>query len=130
MELISTHIVMTHDVGLNGNLFGGRMLAWLDEDGAAFASASCEAVRVVTVKFAETNFKRPAKVGMQIKVYGQVTRVGNTSVTIHMEARAYDVENCTEKLITDTDVIFVRQDQHGDPVPFSEKVKAKYANKS
>ena len=117
---------MTHDIGLNENLFGGRMLAWLDEDGAAFAGACCEANRLVTVKFAETNFKKPAKKGMQIKVYGEVKSIGNTSVTIHLEARAYNVENGTEKIVCDTYVVFVRVDNHGEPQPMSDKVKEKY----
>ena len=38
MELISTHFVKTQDVGYHGNLFGGVMLAWLDEAAAAYAA--------------------------------------------------------------------------------------------
>ena len=40
MELISTHFVKKNDVGYHGNLFGGIMLAWLDEAAAAFAARS------------------------------------------------------------------------------------------
>ena len=40
MELISTHVCKSSDVGFHGNLFGGVMLSWLDEAGAAFAAAS------------------------------------------------------------------------------------------
>ena len=38
MELISTHFIKTQDIGYHGNLFGGVMLAWLDEAAAAFAA--------------------------------------------------------------------------------------------
>ena len=37
-QLISTHICKTKDVGNHGNLFGGVMLSWLDEAGAALAA--------------------------------------------------------------------------------------------
>ena len=42
MELISTHFVKTQDVGYHGNLFGGVMLAWLDEAAAAFAAQAAD----------------------------------------------------------------------------------------
>ena len=38
MELISTHPVKKSDLGFHGNLFGGKLLAWVDAAGAAFAS--------------------------------------------------------------------------------------------
>jgi len=129
MELISTHLVKTSDIGLNDNLFGGRMLSWLDEDGASFASSYCEATRLVTVKFNETNFKKPAKKGMLIKVYGSVKRVGTSSITIELEARAYNVENGSEKIVCDTGVVYVKVDQSGESTPISDKVREKFNSK-
>ena len=35
MDLITTYFCKASQVGYHGNLFGGRMLAWLDEAGAA-----------------------------------------------------------------------------------------------
>ena len=37
MELISTRICMSKDVGVHGNLFGGIMLSWIDEAAGAEA---------------------------------------------------------------------------------------------
>ena len=37
MELISTHPVKKSDLGFHGNLFGGKLLAWVDAAGAAFS---------------------------------------------------------------------------------------------
>ena len=53
MQLISTHFVKTGNVGYHGNLFGGTLLSWLDEAGAAFAAEKCGSPRMVTVKIAE-----------------------------------------------------------------------------
>jgi acyl-CoA hydrolase len=32
MELVSTHPVLIPDAGFNGNLFGGKLLSWIDGD--------------------------------------------------------------------------------------------------
>ena len=34
MDLISTHAVKKSDLGFHGNLFGGKLLSWLDAAGA------------------------------------------------------------------------------------------------
>ena len=41
MELIAQHICKGQNIGVHGNLFGGVMLGWLDEAGAAFAAQCC-----------------------------------------------------------------------------------------
>ncbi len=38
MELVSTHVAMTKDLGVHGNLFGGKLLAALDEAVACYAT--------------------------------------------------------------------------------------------
>ena len=59
MELISTHFVKTQDVGYHGNLFGGVMLAWLDEAAAAFAAQVADTPRMVTKHIAGLTFVTP-----------------------------------------------------------------------
>ena len=39
MQLITTHIAMTRDMGVHGNLFGGIMMAWIDEAASVMACA-------------------------------------------------------------------------------------------
>ena len=38
MELLNTHPVKKSDLGFHGNLFGGKLLAWLDASAAAYAA--------------------------------------------------------------------------------------------
>ena len=49
MELISTHAVKTSDLGFHGNLFGGKLLSWLDASAVAYAAQICDTPRMVTV---------------------------------------------------------------------------------
>ena len=72
MELISTHPVKKSDLGFHGNLFGGKLLAWLDASAASLAAQKCDSTNMVTLKINECVFKRPAKEGQLIKIYGKV----------------------------------------------------------
>lgn len=126
MELITTHPVKKSDLGFHSNLFGGKLLAWIDASAAAYAAQVCDTPRVVTVAIDKCVFKKPAKEGSLIKIYGEVDVVGNTSVTLNMEARSHNVYNGAQKIILSTKIKFVRIDEQGDSIPISDRVKQKY----
>ena len=46
MELITTHPVKKSDLGFHKNLFGGKLLAWIDAAGAAYAAQVCDSPRL------------------------------------------------------------------------------------
>jgi|TARA_B110000908_G_scaffold115745_1_gene135745 acyl-CoA thioesterase YciA len=126
MELISTHPVKKSDLGFHGNLFGGKLLAWIDAAGAAFASQVCDSPRMVTVLIDECLFKKPAKEGHLLKIYGKVLMIGTTSVTLEVEARSHNVYDGRQAIILSTNIKFVRVDEQGEPIPVSDRVKEKY----
>ena len=126
MELITTHPIKKSDLGFHANLFGGKLLAWLDAAGAAFAMETCDTPRMVTIKIDECVFKKPAKEGQMIKIYGDVVKVGNTSIELYLEARAHNVYSGHQTVILSTNITFVRIDENGDPIPIAERVKMKY----
>ena len=125
MELISTHFVKTQDVGYHGNLFGGVMLAWLDEAGAAFACQACDTPRMVTKHISAVTFEKPVRPGQIIKIYGDVLKVGNSSITVRLEARRHSVYNGTQRNVCTTDMVFVRIDGDGEPVPIAPHIHKK-----
>jgi acyl-CoA thioesterase YciA len=127
MELITHKICMTRDIGVHGNLFGGMMLAWVDEAAAALATKVCHTPNMVTIKIEEVVFKKAVKVGMQIHIYGEVSHVGNTSISMKMEARKYNVYSGEETVVCTTNITFVRIDENGDAVPIPSLVKDRYA---
>ena len=126
MQLISTHPIKKSDLGFHANLFGGKLLAWLDAAGAALAMEVADSPRMVTIKIDECLFKRPAKEGQLLKIYGKVHEVGNTSLTLYLEARAHNVYSGSQAVILSTKIKFVRIDENNEPIPISERVKAKY----
>jgi acyl-CoA thioesterase YciA len=129
MELISTHPIKKSDLGFHQNLFGGKLLAWLDASAAAYSMQVCDSPRMVTVKIDECIFKKAAKEGQMIKIYGKVDSIGTTSITLYMEARSHNVYSGSQSIILSTKIKFVRIDENGDPIPISERVKLKYNQK-
>ncbi len=119
MELISTKICKTGDIGVNNNLFGGIMLAWLDEAGGILASTACCNNNVITLKMDEVLFKHPVKVKELIRIYGQVEKMGSTSVSLYLEARRADLANQSEEVVCSTKMVFVRINAQGRPEPIS-----------
>ncbi len=124
--LISTHPIKKSDLGFHGNLFGGKCLSWIDAAGAAFSMEVCDSPRMVTVKIDECVFKKSAKEGQLLKIYGKVLNIGNSSLTLELEARSHNVYSGTQSVILSTNIKFVRIDENGDSIPISDRVKSKY----
>jgi acyl-CoA thioesterase YciA len=130
MELINTHPIKKSDLGFHGNLFGGKLMAWIDASAAAYAMEYCHNRRMVTVCIDKCIFKKPAKEGSLLKIYGTVKKVGNTSCDIYMEARAFNVYTHEEEIILSTHITFVRIDEDGNPIPISDKVRENFYKSS
>jgi acyl-CoA thioesterase YciA len=128
MQLIATHICKGQNIGVHGNLFGGVMLAWLDEAGAAFTAQVCGSPRMVTKCISEVVFNRPVRPGQIIKIYGDVIGIGSTSITTELEARRHSVVNGSQRLVCTVQMTFVRIDGDGEPVPILN-VKKEYQEK-
>ena len=125
MELITTHPVKKSDLGFHKNLFGGKLLSWIDAARAAYAAQVCDTPSVVTVAIDKCVFKKPAREGQMLKIYGQVAEFGTTSVDLKLEARAHNVYIGLQSIILSTHIKFVRIDEDGNPIPISERVKEK-----
>ena len=128
MELLNTHPVKKSDLGFHGNLFGGKLLAWLDASAAAFAAQFCDTPRMVTISIDKCVFKKPAKEGQLLKIYGNVEKIGTTSITLKLEARSHNVYNGRQTVILSTNIAFVRVDEQGDAIPISDRVRKKIKN--
>ena len=130
MDLLSTHPVKKLDLGFHGNLFGGKLLSWIDAAVAAYAMEKCRSQNMITIAIDECVFKKPAKEGMLLKIYGRVHKIGNTSINLYVEARSFNVYTHEEDIILSTHITFVRIDEDGNPIPISDKVKERFQHLS
>ena len=79
--------VKPEDLNPNGTLFGGKLLAWIDEELALYSIIQLENSRIVTKHMSEINFRSSAKQGDIIEIGIDVVKFGNASITLKCEAR-------------------------------------------
>jgi len=128
MELLNTHPIKKSDLGFHGNLFGGKLLAWIDAAAAGYAMQLCDTPRMVTVSIEKCFFEKPAKEGQLVKVYGVPTEVGHTSLTMYLEARAHNVYTGKQMIVLRTHIKFVHIDEEGNPIPIGERGRKRITN--
>lgn len=80
-------VPMPHDVNQHGDIFGGWIMAQVDIAGGVLAARHARG-RVATVAVNSFTFKQPVLVGDVVSFFGEVVRVGKTSVTVAVEVYA------------------------------------------
>jgi acyl-CoA thioesterase YciA len=126
MTHVTQHPIKKSDLGFHGNLFGGKLLSWLDAAAASYVAECCDTPRMVTRSIDKCHFQKPAREGQLIKIFARVDNVGTTSIKIYMEARSHNVYNAKQHIILATNFTFVRIDEQGDAIPISDRVRTKF----
>src|SRR5512144_2105569 len=83
-QLVLRVMPMPADANGNGDIFGGWIMAQVDLAGAVLPARIAKG-RIATVAVNEFVFKQPVSVGGLLSFYAQVTRIGNTSISVHVE---------------------------------------------
>jgi acyl-CoA hydrolase len=73
-----------------------------------------------------SDFLIPMKVGNVIKTYCGIESIGNTSITVIVEMRKYNLRNEAEVVCLRAKATFVRIDEEGSAIPISSSIKRKY----
>ncbi len=80
-------IPMPQNTNPNGDIFGGWIMSQVDLAGSVVAVQRIKG-RMATVAVNSFVFKKPVFVGDLVSVYGNISRVGNTSLTVALEVYA------------------------------------------
>jgi acyl-CoA thioesterase YciA len=104
------------DMNGNGDIFGGWVLSQMDTAGGALAARVAKG-RVATVAITAMTFVEPIKVGDWVSIYGEVSKVGRTSITIALETVVQRRLESTERRVTHGTFVFVAIDEDGKPRP-------------
>lgn len=116
MRFLTRKLVQPNDLNANGTLFGGRLLAWVDEEAGIFAAIETSHRRVVTKSISAINFISPAFQGDVVEIGVALKTVGKTSVSLEVIVR----DLTTQKEIVKIDeMIFVCVNEVGRPVQHS-----------
>ncbi|MBP4137138.1 MULTISPECIES: acyl-CoA thioesterase [Flavobacterium] len=104
--------VKPQDLNPNGTLFGGQLLAWIDEELALYSIVQLENPRVVTKHMSEINFKSSARQGDIVEIGIDVVKFGNTSLVLKCAVRNMMTR---EIIITIDSTTMVNLDEDGKP---------------
>jgi acyl-CoA thioesterase YciA len=116
-ELVLRVFPMPADSNANGDIFGGWVMAQVDVAGAVLPMRLAKG-RIATVAVNEFLFKQPVSVGDLLSFYARVTRIGRSSVTVHVEVWAErNPEDWQVVKVTEANLTYVAIDGRGRPRP-------------
>jgi acyl-CoA hydrolase len=118
---INTEVVLPNDTNHVGNLFGGKLMQWVDITAAIAAQRHCGRV-VVTAAINHVSFDNPIKQNSVVTLEAKVSRAFSSSMEVYVDVW---VENpvtgektkCNEAILT-----FVAIDQNGAPLPVPQLI--------
>ena len=103
------------DANASGDIFGGWLMSQVDIAGSIIARRRARG-RIATVAVDAFQFKKPVFVGDVVSCYAEITRVGKTSITIHVKAFAERLGESQEIIqVTEADLTYVAVDEKRRP---------------
>jgi acyl-CoA thioesterase YciA len=114
--------MMPRDTNAHGTVFGGVILSYIDVAGGVESIRHTRHNRFVTVAMKEVIFHEPVFIGDLVSFYAKTLKVGNTSITIHVdvEAERFGTPGVVVK-VTEAEVIFVAIDENQKKVIIGNK---------
>lgn len=114
-ELVLRVMPLPADANANGDIFGGWIMAQVDLAGAVLPARIAKG-RLATVAVNQFLFKQPVSVGDLLSFYARVTRIGNTSVSVHVQVYAErNPADLQVVKVTEADLTYVAIDDLGRP---------------
>ena len=127
-----TTFVMPHMQNVRGDLFGGELMALVDQ-AAAVAAIRHAGGPAVTAAIERVDFRERIPVGALVTCQASVDYVGNSSMHISVEVYSEQVSTGEKRHTHTAHVVFVAVDDQGKPrrvprlVPETEEERARYA---
>lgn len=110
------NLILPADLNFHRTLFGGRMLEYLDKAGAVTAQ-KCSKSRVFLVSMNKSEFLKPVKLNDTLTIYAKVSKIGNTSMTVTMEAWREEHITGDSSLCAKSEAVYVAIDENLKPFP-------------
>jgi len=126
-----SEIIFPADSNALGNLFGGRLMQYIDLVGAMAASRHARAI-VVTASMDHLDFVAPVRVGELLILKASVNRAYRTSMEVGVRAMVEDVSAQKLRHVSSAYLTFVAVDQTGRGlvvpplIPETEHQKRRY----
>lgn len=118
---VTTKIVLPNDTNPLGNLFGGQLLAWMDEISSVAAHRHCKRV-VVTASINHVSFANPIAHGAIVTLEAKVSRSFTSSMEVFVDVFVEDSITGAREKSNEAIYTFVAVDQNGSPIEVPELV--------
>lgn len=128
---VTTKVVLPHETNTMGKLFGGALLAWMDEIAAVSAHRHSKRV-VVTASVNNVSFGHPINLGAIVTLEAKVSRAYSTSMEVIIDVYVEDRMTGEMKLSNEAIYTFVAVDDDNQPaqvpdlIPETEKEKERF----
>lgn len=109
-----THIVQPSDANVLGNIFGGRIMEWIDMAGALVAFRYTRRI-CVTASMDDLHFISPVKVGNIVILKARVNYTGRTSLEVGVKVEAENPLTGERTHTASSYLTFVALDDNGRP---------------
>lgn len=116
-----TKLVLPPDTNHLGTIFGGKVLAYIDEIAAIAAMKHSKQV-VVTASIDTVSFHSSAKVGDILTLEATVISTGKTSMEVYVKVECEHLETGEKSLTTTSLLTMVAINDEGIPVPVPEVI--------
>jgi len=110
-----SEIIFPGDANGLGNLFGGRLMQYMDLTAAMAASRHARAI-CVTASMDHLDFVAPVHVGDLLILKASVNRAFRTSMEVGVKAMVEDVEKNALRHVSSAYITFVAMDRAGLPI--------------
>jgi acyl-CoA thioesterase YciA len=107
-------IAMPADANPAGDIFGGWLMAQMDLAAGSVAARRARS-RCATVSVDRITFLRPVFIGDEVSLHARLERIGNTSLTIRVEAWRRPRDGEAQSKVTEATFVFVALDPDGKP---------------
>jgi len=104
------------DTNPDGDIFGGFILAMIDEAAAVEAQRQ-QPHRYVTISMDAVRFHKPVHVGDIVSLWTHTEAIGTTSVRIHVDVHANPHGRAEAVRVTEAKVTMVAVNTDGRPIP-------------
>lgn len=115
-KTVQTRLVLPPDTNHLDTMFGGKVLAYIDEI-AALAAMKHAKSTVVTASIDSVDFLSPAKAGDSLTLEAYITSTGRSSMEVYVRVFAHDLLQDEKRLTTDAFVTMVALNEKGEPIP-------------
>jgi acyl-CoA hydrolase len=118
---VTTKVVLPHETNTLGKLFGGALLAWMDEIAAVSAHRHCKEV-AVTASVNNVSFNVPIELGDIVTLEAKVSRAFRTSMEVIIDVSIEDRTTGIRRMSNQAIYTFVAINKEGKTLEIPELV--------